>query len=176
MVYCKLHATMTLDSTQMCQVPLPSLGFDKSRCIATPEDPGCTKFLFGHVQLPPRAGRQVPLRKTNMYHYVWRHRIRQVQQRMCTTIGDPERLRNVNLYFPSKTCPTTVAEIARTSTVDPRACENDYFHYRRRENAYFPLRTRTVPFARSEGITSRRRLWTECMCCMRCMIGCCIRP
>ena len=35
--------------------------------------------------------------------------------------------------------------------------ENDYFHYRRRENAYFPLRTRTVSFARSEGITLRRR-------------------
>ena len=28
-------------------------------------------------------------------------------------------------------------EIVRTSTVNPRAWENDYFHYRRRENVYF---------------------------------------
>ena len=31
-----------------------------------------------------------------------------------------------------------------------------------------PLRARSAPNARVEGITPRRRPWTECMCCMRC--------
>ena len=61
----------------------------------------------------------------NVYRYHRKNRYRQV--RRCK--------------YLSKTCTTTVAEIVRTSTVDPRACVNDYFHYRRRENAYFPLRT-----------------------------------
>ena len=51
-------------------------------------------------------------------------------------------------------CSTTVAEIVRTSTVDPRACENVYFHYRRRENNYFLYELEPLENAPLEGITT----------------------
>ena len=57
---------------------------------------------------------------------------------------------------PLRTCTTTVAKIASTSTVAV--------------NNYFPRRTRSARNARFEGITPRRRPWTECMCCMRCIV------
>ena len=65
-------------------------------CTSTPSRPD--RQVPQH-QVPMTEERQVPLRKTSMYHYVRRHRIRQVQQRMGTTIGDPEQLRNENNYF-----------------------------------------------------------------------------
>ena len=54
----------------------------------------------------------------------------------------------------------------------PRRPVNVYemYHYRRPVNVYFPLRTRSARNARFEGITPRRRPWTECMCCMRCTL------
>ena len=47
----------------------------------------------------------------------------------------------------------------------PRRPVNVYemYHYRRPVNVYFPLRTRSARNARFEGITPRRRSWTECM-------------
>uniref|UniRef100_M8AYM0 Uncharacterized protein n=1 Tax=Aegilops tauschii TaxID=37682 RepID=M8AYM0_AEGTA len=72
------------------------------------------------------------------------------EKRTCTTTSeDLETVKSDNdcaqlpttCMLPStlsgSSCSITVAEIARTSTVDPRACENVYFHYRRRENNYF---------------------------------------
>ncbi|XP_044447003.1 uncharacterized protein [Triticum aestivum] len=85
--HCKLYDTMTMDSTRMRQVPLRSLGFDKTMCTATPEDPGCTKFLFEHVQLPSRAGHQVPRRPSTCTPYTALKR--RVPRR------DPERLRKL---------------------------------------------------------------------------------
>ena len=44
-------------------------------CVQRPSP----KTRVAKRQVPMTEERHVPLRKTNMYHYVWRHRIRQAQ-------------------------------------------------------------------------------------------------
>ncbi|XP_048544922.1 uncharacterized protein LOC125523903 [Triticum urartu] len=81
----------------------------------------------------------------------------------------------------TKKCTSTVAEIARTSTDDLEACTtiivgdpylyrfqnmNDYFHYDRPENVYFPFiapnstRFENAPL---KGISAGTMSWTVCM-------------
>ena len=84
----------------------------------------CKNNYFHDVREPlpsPRRCwiRQVPLRKTNVYHY-----FHDARERL------PPR-RPVNVY--------------------------EMYHYRRPVNVYFPLRTRTVPFARYKGIATEIR-------------------
>ena len=56
---------------------------------------------------------------------------------------------------------------------------NDYFHYERPKNFYFPYtasNSNPSDKARFEGITPSQPPVYECMCCLRCMFGCCILP
>ena len=100
----------------------------------TAGDLGPTKYPFDTCT-PTARLRQVHLRNvyvSNVYHYARRRQdrfgIHQVPLPMTRT--------------STKTCTTTIAEIARTSTDDPGACENLYQCPRivyddRPENVYF---------------------------------------
>ena len=96
-----------------------------------------------------------------MYDYF--HDVREPlpSPRRCWIRQVPLRKTNVYHYFHD----------AR-ERLPPRRPVNVYemYHYRRPVNVYFPLRTRSARNARFEGITPRRRPWTECMCCMRCTL------
>ena len=90
-------------------------------------------------QVPPRIVKfdyMEPLSTTTIDVYIYgrQDRNNKYPDNVCTSIDDPVDVKY--LYrrprTSTKTCTTTVAEIARTSTLDLRACENDYFHYYRR--------------------------------------------
>ena len=105
-------------------------------------------------QVPPRI---VKFDYTAMTSELDRKRqVPLMSARLASRTPNDRRLMD-RVQLPSP-CTTTSTTVARTTT-SPTTREQ-----------LLPLRTRSAPNARFEGITPRRRPWTECMCCMRCTL------
>ena len=78
-----------------------------------------------------------------------------------------------NLYFPFKTCTTTIAEDpvdVKFRVVTPNIYGHEPLLPSTTRERLLPLRTDPLRNACFEGITPRRPSENDCMCCMRCTL------